>query len=601
MLNRLRPLGLLGRVVLAGVVLATASVSTPLASASDDDLKVLQLPMRTDGPKSLDPARGSTVYDNMACSQFYETLLVSKYSNPYELEPLLAAEMPTSPDGGKTWRFKLKEGVVFHDDDCFPGGKGREIVTDDVFYSLKRLADKENLLKNWWLLKDTIVGFDEYKERQNASEEFDYDAPVEGFRKINDREFEIVLKQPVYRFLYITAMFQTSIVPREAVEKYGKDFLFSPVGTGPFILDEWAPKKSLTMNRNPNYHPVSYPDRDEWSRDDRRNRLHRAAGEQVPFVDRLEWSMFVQEQPMWLQFQRGQMGYTQVPAEYFEEAFDKRTQELRPEMTEKGVRAHSVKLLDFIFRGFNMEDEVLGGYTTEAKALRQAMSLAMDLEEFNEIFYNGQNVIYDGPIPPGLDGHPENGVAPVSYRGPNLELARRKLAEAGYPGGKGLDPIRFYTSTGGNIPQQVELMKRQLAQIGIKLEPQLVDFSQLIEFVNNKRAPLFSFAWSSDYPDAENNLALFYSPNVSPGSNHFNYSRPEYDAMYEQILTMEPGPERTAIYERMRDMIIEDTPYIGSMARERFYLINPWLLNCKPTERYWSWFKFLDVDDSKRP
>ena len=71
--------------------------------------------------------------------------------------------------------------------------------------------------------------------------------------------------------------------------------------------------------------------------------------------------------------------------------------------------------------------------------------------------------------------------------------------------------------------------------------------------------------------------------------------------MYRQIRTMTPGPERTAMYEKMRDMIIEDAPYIGSMARTRYYLINPWLLNCKPTERYWSWFKFLDVDDSKRP
>ncbi len=70
--------------------------------------------------------------------------------------------------------------------------------------------------------------------------------------------------------------------------------------------------------------------------------------------------------------------------------------------------------------------------------------------------------------------------------------------------------------------------------------------------------------------------------------------------MYEKVVTMLPGPERTAMYEQMRDMILEDVPFIGSMARERHYLINPWVLNCRPTERYWAWFKFLDVDDSKR-
>jgi ABC-type transport system substrate-binding protein len=145
-----------------------------------------------------------------------------------------------------------------------------------------------------------------------------------------------------------------------------------------------------------------------------------------------------------------------------------------------------------------------------------------------------------------------------------------------------------------------EMVKRQLARVNIRFEPVFLDFSTLIEAINKKQAGMFGFAWGSDYPDAENNLALFYGPNEAPGSNHFNYKRAEYDAMYEQILTMQPGPERTAIYERMRDMVIGDAVFVGSQARQRYYLINPWLLNAKPTERYHSWYKFLDVDDSKR-
>ena len=143
--------------------------------------------------------------------------------------------------------------------------------------------------------------------------------------------------------------------------------------------------------------------------------------------------------------------------------------------------------------------------------------------------------------------------------------------------------------------------RAELAEVGIRLDPQLVDFSELIRVTNDRKAPMFSFAWSSDYPDGENNLALFYSPNASPGSNHFNYGRSDYDELYGQILGMGPSPERTALYEKMRDMIIEDVPYIGSMARTRHYLQNPWVVNFKPTERYWSWFKHLDVDDSARP
>lgn len=589
-------------VVGAGWMGGVAHAGAVLEGAKDEAgaMKVLQLPIRTDGPKSLDPVKGSTTYDNMACAQFYETLMTNSYADPMSFEPLLLAEQPVSEDGGLTWRFKLKDGVYFHDNACFPNGEGREIRTEDVFYSLKRLADDQYELENWWLLKDTIKGFDEYKDEQNKAAEFDYDAPVSGFRKINDKEFEIELKQPVYRFLYILGMFQTSVVPREAVEYYGEDFGFNPVGTGPFILDSWVPKQSLTANVNPNYHPVFYPGRDEWTREDRRNRLHRAAGERVPFVDRIEFTMFPEDQPMWLQFSLGQLGYSQVPEDYFLEAFDKASLELKEEMLEKGVRAQSNRLLDFIFRGFNMEDELLGGYSEEKKALRQAIALAIDLEEINQTFYNGRTIVYDGPIPPGLRGHPEDGRSEAAYRGPNLPLARQKLAQAGYPNGEGLPAIRFYTSQTTLNVEMAEMVKRQLEKINVRFEAIFMDFSSLIEAINKKKAPMFGFAWASDYPDGENNLALFYGPNESPGSNHFNYKRDGFDEMYERILTMGPSEERDAIYEEMRDMVLEDVPYVGSQARQRFYVINPWLINCKPTERYYGWFKYLDVDDSKR-
>lgn len=594
---------------LAGLISLLALSSTSLAAHStpdpgradpvrDDDLKIIQLPIRTDGPKSLDPARGSTVYDNMVSVQSYETLLETRYTNPLKHKPLLLAKPPTRLEEGRRWRFELKKGVFFHDDDCFPGGNGRELVTDDVFYSWKRLADKANTLKNWWLLENTIVGFDEYKEAQNAATKFDYDAPVEGLVKIDDHNFEVVLKEPVYKFIWVLTQFQTSVLPREAVEHYGKDFSSHPVGTGPFILEKWVPKKSVTFNRNRKYHGGVYPS--GWNEADSELGMHEAAGTPVPIADRLELTMFVQDQPMWLKFQAGRLAYTEVPAENFDEAFNKRTKRLRREYRRKGIQGFANPLLDFIFIGFNMEDPVLGGYGEKKKALRQAISLASDWDERNESFYNSKNIIYDGPIPPQLEGYPKDGKAPVSYRGPHLEKARELMIKAGYPDGEGLAPIKYYASRSGNIPEQAELFKRQVAKIGVRLDIQLVDFSTLIEYLNYKKAPLFSYAWSSDYPDAENNLALFYGPYASPGSNRFNYSREEYDRMYEKARVMEPSAERTALFEKMRDMIIEDAPYLGSMARERHYLVAPWVRNCRPTERFWSWFKYLDVDDSKR-
>ena len=143
-------------------------------------------------------------------------------------------------------------------------------------------------------------------------------------------------------------------------------------------------------------------------------------------------------------------------------------------------------------------------------------------------------------------------------------------------------------------------MYDHVSGINVELNVRLVDFSQLIEAVKSKKAQMFSFAWGSDYPDAENNLAILYGPNEAPGANSFNYKSPEFDRLYEQILSMPDTPERTAIYEKMRDIVIEDVPYIGSMARIRYYLVRPWLKNCKPTEVFNNWWKYLDIDESKR-
>ncbi len=575
------------------MVATGATLAAPAAQAQE---KVIPLPMRTDGPKSLDPVQGSTTYDHMACVQTYETLLQPSYYDNISFEPLLLAELPERLDGGSRYRFRLKADVQFHDNACFPGGKGREVVTDDVFYSLKRIADRDNGLENWWLIDGQIKGL----APQPQGERFDYAAPVEGLVKISDKEFEIVLTRPVYRFLWVLTMFQTSVLPHEAVAHYGADFSKNPVGTGPFILDSWIPKQHLTFNRNPDYHECHYPAEEHWSAEDREAGLHEAAGQRLPIPDRLEFTMYVPDQPVWLEFQQGKLGFIEMPYPFFTEAFNRRSKRMDRELRSRGVTYRAEPQFDMIFRAFNMEDPLLGGYTEEKRALRRAISLAVDLDEFNQTFYEDLCVVYDGPIPPGMDGHPEGGRVEEAPRGPDLELARAELERAGYPGGEGLPPLKFYTSEGGTNQQQADMLRRQLDRVGIRLDAQFVDFSQLIELTNKRQAPMFGFAWLSDYPDAENNLALFYSPNASPGSNHWNYNRPDFDEMYERAIVMEPGPERTQLYTEMRDMVIEDCVFVGSLARTRYFLMQPWLKNGRPTNTFHSWFKYLDVDQSKR-
>lgn len=572
------------------------------AGASQDGRKVFIYPIRSAGPGSLDPVRGSTTYDNQATSLVYECLLQYKYlKRPLELEPLLVTSMPEISDDGRVYTFQLKQGVLFHDDPCFEGGKGREMTAHDVVYSWKRIADKDIGTKNWWLLEKTIAGFDDWRDEQNADgHEFDYDAPCEGLVALDRYTVQVTLTEPVTRFLYVVAMFQLAVVPREAAEMYDTGFSRHPVGTGPFTMreEDWLISKSLDFRRNEAYRDEYYPT--EWTPEDEERGLHLAAGQKLPIVDHVRVNCFVQDQPMWLMFRTGKLDYAQIPAENYIDAIRKRTKTLKKAYRDEGITYHPVPLLDFIFRGFNMDDPVVGGLGEKNKKLRQAISLAIDLKEFNDTFYNSQNVVYDGPIPPKLAGHPPGGKSDKAYRGPQLERARELLAEAGYPGGEGLPTISYFTSMAANSSEQVEMMTRQLGKIGVELQSSLLEFPQLIQAIDKKKAMMFSFAWGSDYPDGENNLALFYGPNESPGSNHFNYKNPEYDALYEKIRSMQPSPERDAIYNTMLEMLLEDVPYVGSMARTRNYLGTPWLKNFKPTEDFWNWPKYLDVDESLR-
>jgi len=593
----------LGAVV--GVVLGLMGASPALAQT-----KILRIPMTTNGPGTLDPVTGSTTYENRACSAVYETLLQYKYlKRPLELEPLLLAEMPEVLDGGRVWKFRLKEGVLFHNDACFPGGKGRELKASDVTYSWRRLADPANTYKSWWLVDGLIKGFNAYKETQAEAvangKKFDYEAPIEGMRVTGDYTFEIELNEANQQFVWRLAMFQFSIVAREAVEKYGTTFAAHPVGTGPFILkneSDWARNSSILFHKNPNYREAYFPT--EMMPEDEALGFAEAAGKRVPFIDQLEFTFYVESQPSWLEFKSGREDFTTVPQSGFEEAFSRRTKELSRSWSAKGIRAEKVPLLDFIFRQFNMDDALLGGYTPQKKALRQAFNLAMDWDENNETFYFGMALPYDGVIPPGLDGHPNDNPQhrmPYTTRGPDYARAREKLKEAGYAidaQGKvvGLPVIEFYTSAGAESQRITELMQRNLEQVGIRLNPRYVNFTDLMTKVDLRQAPMFSFAWGSDYPDAENNLALFYGPNESPGSNHCNYKNPEYDKLYQQIRTMPPGPERTAVYTKMNEMLIEDAPFCGSLARTRVYLIQPWCKYFKPTEDFYTYIKYVDID-----
>lgn len=541
--------------------------------------------------KGLDPIYADDLYGGTEVSRAYEGLLQYHYlKRPYELIPNLSESMPTVSANGKVLTFKLKKGVLFQDDEAFRDsqGKGREMTAEDVVYSFKRLADPKLASSGWWIFDGKIAGLNEWREAAKAGP--DYSKQVEGLKAIDRYTVQITLTARSAQFLYALAMPFTFIVPREAVEKYGKEFINHPVGTGPFKIAEYNPNSKLVWVRNPTYRNETYPSAGESS--DQADGLLADAGKPLPLADKLVVQVFEESQPMWLTFLSGKLDAAGIPKDNYQQAITA-TKELSPELKEKGIVLRKSADLDITHFSFNMTDPLFA----KNKHLRQAMSLAYDEDQFIEKFYNGRAIAAQGPIPPGIAGYDPTFKNP--YRQYNVQKAKELLAKAGYPEGKGLPPIEYATLSDSTSRQSTEYAQMMFGAIGIKLKVNTYSWPEFQSAVKTKKGQLWSFAWSADYPDAENFLQLFYSKNVSPGPNDANYVNPEFDKLYEKALTLQDGPERTALYKKMAAIVVEDCPWIFGAHRIVFSLTYSWLKNYKRHAFDHGSAKYLRIESRK--
>src|ERR1700761_3440102 len=205
--------------------------------------------------ESLDPQHGFGQTEDQVLRQVYSTLLTYSYlERPYKLEPDLLEAMPTLAADKLTWTFKLRSGVRFVDNPCFPGGKGRVLTSDDVLYSLKRYADANVNSQSWFALQGSNVGLaDSHAATLKAGAGVALTArEVAGLRKVDDRTFTIRLTHENALFLHALAMSPTAIVPREAVQFYKDRFPLNPVGTGPFMSTQSLSRQgTIRLVRNP--------------------------------------------------------------------------------------------------------------------------------------------------------------------------------------------------------------------------------------------------------------------------------------------------------------------------------------------------------------
>ena len=575
------------RNILLAMTMIIATLLTGCAKKQDASERVLNIVSPAE-IKGFDPIMADDLYSGREIGKIYEGLLAYHWLKvPYELVPNLAEAMPEVSKDGITYTFKIRKGVVFQDDAAFPNGKGRELEASDFVYSIKRLADSKSQANGWWILDGKLKGLNEWREKNEKLPVTNYAEEIEGLRAVDKYTLEFKLAKPFPQFLYALAMGFTAVVPKEVVEKYGKEFINHPVGTGPYILPKFDQGKRITYTKNPTFREKFYPS----DASPELQGLLGDAGKRLPLVDKIVVHVMVESQPAWLKFNKGEVDYYSIPKDNFASTIKNNT--LVPELANKGINLIIAPQLDLTYTGFNFDNKLF-----QNTKLRRAMALAFDEAKSNELFYNNTSFSAQGPVPPGIAGNIKNYVNP--YKGPNLEAAKKMLAEAGYPEGKGLPEITYDIPDSTTSRQSGEFFQQEMAKIGIKIKISASPWPEFQAKLKKRGGQMFGLAWGADYPDAENFLQLFYGPNSSPGSNSTNYNNPEFNKQFETAVVMQDSPERTAMYEKLNKFLAEEVVVIFNMHRQAYTLQQGWLKNYHNSDLSHDSYQYLNIDTAKK-
>ena len=489
------------------------------------------------GIASLDPAFAKNQSITWAIHQLYNTLV--EVDSALHITPSIAKRWEISKDG-KVYTFYLRDDVFFHDDACFEKRKGRKLVAKDVVYSFKRLSDKKIASPGAWIFNDKVD-------------------PVNGFIAIDDTTLQVRLTRPYHPILGILSMQYCSIVPDEAVNKYGGDFRRHPVGTGPFSIVAWQEGQGLIMKKNDHYF-----ERDE-------------TGKPLPYIDGIKVSFFDSRATEFLLFRQGKVDFiNDIDATFKDEVLTKKGT-LRKEWEGKvQLQTHPYLNVEYFGILVDSTNDLVKNSPTRSKKLRQAINYGFDREKMVLYLRNSLGIpAKSGFVPTGLPSFDSTIVKGYSY---NPALAKKLLAEAGFTGGN-IPLIRLTTiSIYSNI---ADFIAKQLEAIGMNIQVEIVQKSLLLEMTSTSRALFFRGSWIADYPDAENYLSVFYSKNPAP-PNYTRYNNQVFDDLFEKAMRETNDSLRYKLYRQADQVLINDAPVVPLWYDMVVHLVQPNIKGFKP-------------------
>ncbi|WP_237269527.1 ABC transporter substrate-binding protein [Pseudothauera hydrothermalis] len=636
----------------------------------------------TERPKHLDPVQSYSEDEAVFLYQIVEPPLEYHYlKRPYELRPgsaqlpvirrfdaagqLLADDADAALVASTVFEISVRPGIFYQPHPAFarrPDGSPRyldltpadldgvrsltdfaytdtrELVAADFVHQIKRLAHPRLHSPIFELMAQYLPGLKSLHAqlveaaRQDAGwlDLTRFDLP--GVEVIDLYTFRITLQGSYPQFIYWLTMPFFSPVPPEVDRFFGQPGMAErnltldwwPVGTGPYMLVENNPNARMVLARNPHYHGDTYPCEGEPA--DVEAGLLADCGKRLPFIDRVVFTREREGIPYWNKFLQGYYDASGVSSDNFDQAVSLTSQgevTLSDSMRARGIELVTSVSPSIFYLGFNMLDPLVGGDGTpegneRARKLRQAISIALDMEEFVSIFLNGRGVPAMHPIPPGIFGAREGeaGINPVVYewrdgapQRRSKALARALLAEAGWPNGRnpqtGQALILHLDTTPGGLGDKArsDWLAKQFRELGVQFVVRATDWNRYQEKIRTGNLQLFFMGWNADYPDPENLLFLLHGAQGKVkygGQNAANYQNAEYDALFERMKAMPDGPARQAIIDRMVAIVQHDAPWIFGFHPKSYALQHGWLYNRKPGNIVRGTLKYQRIDPAKR-
>jgi ABC-type transport system substrate-binding protein len=453
-----------------------------------------------------------------------------------------------------------------------------------------------------------------------------YDLP--GVEVVDERTFRIILTKKYPQFIYWLAMPFFAPIPWEVDRFYTQAAAVAqnltldrfPVGTGPFTLAMHQPNYRMVLRRQANFHRETYPG--EGALEDADLGFLADSGKPLPFLEEAVYVLEKEGVPRWNKFLQGYYDTSGIGSDVFDQAVQFSGTggvELTDALRDKQIRLLTDTAPTTHYYAFNMLDDVVGGYGEKQRKLRQALSIALNTEEYIQIFLNGRGIAAQGPIPPGIFGYQEgaDGLDSVIYdwdaqrrtpRRKSIETAKRLLAEAGYPGGRdenGMPLVIFFdtTAAGAGSKPLLDWLRKQFAAIGVQLQIRATDYNQFQSKVLRGNYQLIRWGWNADYPDPENFLFLLYGPNAkvtSQGENAANYDNPQFNALFQRMENMTNTPERAALIQEMLAIMRQDAPWMGGFHPVGYGLYHAWYDNAKPMTFGNNTLKYKRIDPTLR-